>query len=70
MWLLFVSILLFVIVIGLLVIAYLPASRASVDSKEVCQCGKGCPRCPCQRCGMPRAGCGCGVNREGGCPFC
>jgi hypothetical protein len=60
MMLLIVSIIVFLVVIGLIFYANMPR-----------QCGQGCggcPQCPCRKCGMPRKRCGCGS--QGGCPFC
>ena len=69
MWLLTVSVILLVIVIGFIVVANLPSTSASKDAE--CGCGgkADCPRCPCMGCGMPRRRCGCGP-KAGGCPFC
>jgi hypothetical protein len=65
MWLLSVSIIIFLIVIALIVYANWPESASS-------DCGCGAPRCqkcPCNKCGVPKKRCGCGPP-PGGCPFC
>ena len=70
MWLLVASVILLIVVIGFIVVANLPSASASSEDSP-CGCGKGCPRCPCQRCGVPKRRCGCGPQGgAGGCPFC
>lgn len=65
MWLLTVSVILFIAVIGFIVFANWPTSM----SNRKCNCGGGgCPKCPCNRCGQPKQQCRC--NAAGGCPFC
>jgi hypothetical protein len=66
MLLLTASIILFFIVIAFIVYANWP--RMAGD--QGCgggACG-GCPKCPCNRCGMPKQRCGC--QKQGGCSFC
>lgn len=66
MWLLTASVVIFIIVIGLIIYANMPAS----SSGRSCGCGgSGCSNCPCRKCGAPRKQCGCGQS-AGGCPFC
>ena len=66
MWLLTVSVILFIVVIGFIVYANWPTSM----SNRKCNCGGGggCSKCPCNRCGQQKPQCRC--NPAGGCPFC
>lgn len=67
MWLLTASIVIFIIVIGLIIYANMPAR----SSGQSCGCGGGgCQNCPCRKCGVPRRKCGCGQATGGECPFC
>lgn len=68
MFLLTVTIVIFIIVIGLIIYSNMPQMSSGVS------CGKcgggGCGSCPCNRCGAPRKQCGCGNRRPDDCPFC
>lgn len=62
MWLLTVSVIILIIVIGFIIYASKP-----VVSKDTVT--DSCPQCPCNRCGNPKPRCRC-ARRSGGCPFC
>ncbi len=66
MWLLTVSIVIFIIVIAMIIYANKPTSTGTQGCGR---CGGGgCPQCPCNRCGVPKPRCGC--PKQGGCQFC
>lgn len=70
MWLLIVSIIVFLIVIGLIAYANWPRSLGSNGCA-----GDDCPGCgscqgPCNRCHKPKNRCGCPKPPGGGCSFC
>lgn len=71
MFLLMASILIFVVVIGLIIMANWPASSSVAPLQGMgCGCGgRGCGNCGCRGCGMPRPRCGCG-SQGGQCSFC
>ena len=79
MWLLIVSIIIFIVVIGFIIVANGPT--INTNSNRDCDCPNrgpngcpnrgpnGCPsRDPCNRCGKPKHHCRC--NKNVGCPFC
>ena len=66
MWLLIVSIIIFIIILGFIVMANSPSPNSNTNRE--CGCSGGCPKCSCNRCGKPRRHCHC--NKNVGCPFC
>jgi hypothetical protein len=65
-----ISVIIFLVIIGLLIYVNWPTKSAAFTTP--CGCGgRGCANCPCNRCGMPRRRCGCQApSSSGGCPFC
>ena len=69
MMLLGISIIIFILVIGLIIYANYPV-KSGMSYDDSCRCGGGgCPNCPCNNCGIPRKRCECRPP-GGGCSFC
>lgn len=68
MWLLTVSVILFIIVIGFIIYGNWPPK--SGDNKCGCTTNKRCPRCPCNRCGQSKSHCRCNIDGGDRCQFC
>jgi hypothetical protein len=67
MMLLGISIIIFILVIGLIIYSNYPV-KTSMSSND-CNCGGGgCANCPCNGCGVPKKRCRC--PPQGSCSFC